>query len=137
MRAAILVLSGPPIEKQQRACLAYIEQQRWEITQVIPYWASRDAVRLVREGFVDVVVAATNRPEVRQLAADIGDRGQVVYVHPQPTVVPVQRRAPSTMIELVVRWFRRGRTPHEIAIDIDSSTREVKDILRRSGENLD
>jgi hypothetical protein len=123
MRAAILVLSGPPIEKQQRACLAYIEQQRWEITQVIPYWASRDA--------------ATNRPEVRQLAADIGDRGQVVYVHPQPTVVPVQRRAPSTMIELVVRWFRRGRTPHEIAIDIDSSTREVKDILRRSGENLD
>lgn len=137
-KAAVFFTQRGHPEKQQRMCLGFCDRQRWQIAHIIPWYAERDAVRLVREGQVDVIVAAVNSAEVRRLAADIGDRGKVVYVHPKPTVVRQPDRAtPATVPELIVRWFRRGRAPKEIALDIGSTTRDVRDILRRAGEDPD
>jgi hypothetical protein len=132
----IFLQRGISERKQEQACLAFCDEQRWRLEHVVPWFAPRDAVKLVRAGLVEVVLAAFASPEVRRLAGDIGDAARVVVVHPRPAVVePPARSVPASLAELVVRWFRRGRTPREIAFDLESSTRDVRDILRRSGED--
>jgi hypothetical protein len=136
LKAAIFTQAGLPEQKQHQACLDFINANHWQLLHVIPFWAPTDAVKLVAAGVVDVIVAAFNSRTVRRLAESIGNRGQVYYVHPTPTLVsPPPATMPGSLPDLIVRWFRRGRAPRDIAADIGSTTRDVRDILRRAGED--
>lgn len=133
-RAAIFVQGGAPGRKQERMCLRQIEAEHWELMGIVPQSAPRDAVVLVSAGVVDVIVTAFDSPAAQRLAADIGPRGQVVYVHPQPGVIVPKSSLPASLADLIMRWWHRGRTVTEIAIDVGSETCDVRNIIRRAGE---
>lgn len=103
---------------------------------IVPPGQPADAVRLARDHRVDTIVAAFDSRVVQQLAADIGDDAQVLVVHPEPKVIePPPKRGLATIGDLILRWFRRGRSVQQIAIDIDENTTEVRAILRKYGED--
>jgi hypothetical protein len=133
MNAAIYFQRGICERKQEQACLEYIDEQRWAMTHVVPYWSADAAVALVLVGCVGVIVAAYYRKELEVIAADIAGRGQVVYVHPTPTVVRPPRRILS-VVDLVLKWHGHGRTPREIAVDLDTDSTDIRAILRRHGQ---
>jgi hypothetical protein len=135
VKAAIFTQTGTSEPKQHQACLDFIYQQQWILLHVVPASAPSDAVELVRAGLIDVVVAAFASKAVTQLAEAIDGRGKVYFVHPVPTLVePAPAKMPGSLTELIVRWFRGGRSPKQIAADIGSRTCDVRDILRRFGE---
>lgn len=131
-QAAIFIQRGAPEPKQTGACLDYIVGQRWNLKHVVPYWSPDAAVALVRDGAVGVIVAAFNSKALALLAADIGDTGEVMYVHPQPTVVRPHRKLPS-IGDLVRRLRGRGESTQEIAGFLEIDTGEV----RRFGRDCD
>jgi hypothetical protein len=135
-KAAIFIQRGAPEEKQQRVCLAYVEEMRWSMLDLIPHWAPEDAVTLVRRGVVDVIVTAFDSKAAHLMAAEIAPTGRVVYVHPEPTEIHSPAHRPRTIVDLILRWRRRGRTVEEIAEEIDGETKDVRDILRKAGEDL-
>ncbi len=137
-RSAIFIQRGVPAQKQADACLEYTSAERWKMRHYVPYWAPEDAVNLVRTGAVDVVVTAYDSPEVRRLAQEVGAAGRVLFVHPRPTVVePTHRSLPASLGDLVLRWFRRGRSVEEIAAEVDGDTSDIRDLLRQEGEHPD
>lgn len=133
MNAAILYLRGPSEDKQELACIKYIEEQHWELKHVIPYWSPETAVALVAAGTIGVIVVACFQRSLTCLAADVGDRGQVVFVHPEPTVVRPPRRLPS-ITDLVRRMRGRGETTQEIAGFFEIDSGEVRRIIRGDGD---
>lgn len=134
-RAAIFVQRGALDGKQQKVCLEYIDRQHWSMLHVVPYWAPEDAVSLVRDGTVDVIVTAFDSQAARALAADLGPHGRVLFVHPAPTVIEITARLRvASLVDLILRWRSKGRTIEEIAEDIDGETTDVRAILRRAGE---
>lgn len=139
-RSAIFIQRGVEPRKQVAACMEYISQERWGMLHVVPYHAPDAAVRLIRDGAVDVIVAAFDSRAVRALAADVGQAGRVMYVHPTPAVVePPRLRHPSlpTLPELLRRWLRRGKSVEEIAGELDGDTGDIREIIRRMGEEPD
>jgi hypothetical protein len=136
-RAAIFVQRGAPTDKQTTACLRYALGQRWSVLVIVPYWQPQDAVQLARDGRIDKLVAAFDSKAVQQLAADVDGDAEVLIVHPEPRVVEPPKRKLGTLGDLIVRWFRRGKTVSEIALDIGEETTDVRAILRRYGEHPD
>lgn len=102
---------------------------------IVPHWRPADAVQLARDGRVDTVVAAFDSRAVQQLAADIDGDAQVVVVHPEPKVITPPRHPLGTLADLILRWFRRGKSVQQIAADIDGDTTDVRAILRKHGED--
>jgi hypothetical protein len=129
MKAAILLLRGPSEDKQQQACLNFIEQQHWDLKHIIPYWSPETAVALVVAGAVGMIVVACFQKGLTALAAEIGTKGQVVYVHPEPTVVKPPRRLPS-ITDLIRRKKRAGETTRDIAEYFEIDSGEVRRIAR-------
>jgi hypothetical protein len=128
------VQRGFPAERQTVLCLQYaVEEQHYTLLAVVPYWAPEDACKLVRDGTVDVVVAAFDSKAVNQLAADLPPAGRVEVVHPQPHVVERPHHRLGSVADLVARWCGRGRSVRQIADDLDEPTGEVRDLLRRLG----
>lgn len=138
-RSAIFIQRGVEVRKQTAACIRYIESEHWSMLHVVPYHAPHDAVRLVRDGTVDVVVTAYDSRAAQALAADIGHAGRVIFVHPNPTEIPPPpRKLRSGVTELILRWWRRGdRSVADIAADVETDTTEIREILRRAGEHPD
>lgn len=134
-RAAIFVQRGVPADKQTSACLRYALAQPWSVLAIVPPWQPADAVRMARDGRIDTVVAAFDSRAVQQLAVDIDGDAQVVVVHPEPKVIAPPKHGLGTLADLILRWFRHGRTVKEIAVDIDGDTTDVRAILRKHGEN--
>jgi hypothetical protein len=132
---AMLIQRGVSSAKQEAVLLPYILSQHLSMSYRVPCWRPEDAVALVRSGMAAAVVAAFNSKVVQQLAAEIGAAGNVIVVHPEPMVVEPPRRQLGTLGDLILRWWRRGRTVQEIALDIDGDTTDVRQILRRSGED--
>jgi hypothetical protein len=134
-KVAILIQRGALNSQQEQACLDYLAVEHWSMESLVPYWAVDDAVALVRSGVVDRIVAAFDSPMLRQLAADIGAAGRVVFVHPAPTTIePVQRSLPDSIVDLIRRWRRRGKSIKEIAADVEGDTGDIRAILRDLGE---
>lgn len=135
-RAAIFVQRGRPSARQQTdACLAYLRTADLPLHAIVPYWAPGDAVTMARNGEIAAIVTAFDSAVVRQLAEDIDGHGQVLFVHPAPTViVPAPRGSVPLVGDLIMRWTRRGKSVRDIADDIGSTTQDVRDILRRGGE---
>jgi hypothetical protein len=135
-RAAIFIQRGVEVRKQAAACMDYIDQERWSMLHVVPYYAPDDAMRLVHDGTVDVIVTAYDSRAVRALAEDIGPDGKVMFIHPAPTVVEVERRHGTlpTLGDLLRRWLRRGMSVKEMADEIDGDTADIREILRKMGE---
>jgi hypothetical protein len=133
-RAAIFVQRGFPADRQTTMCLRYaVEEQHYTLLAIVPHWAPEDACKLVRDGTVDVVVAAFDSKAVTQLAADLPPAGRVEVVHPRPHVVERPHHRLGSVADLVVRWWNRGRCVRQIADDLDEPTGEVRDLLRRLG----
>lgn len=128
-RAAIFIQRGAPEDKQYRVCLDYCDDQHWVSRHVVQHWSRDAAVALVRDGAVDVVVAAFPSKAVSLLAEEVGDLGQVVYVHPEPTVVRPARKLPS-IGDLVRRLRIRGETTQEIAGFLDVDPEAIRRISR-------
>lgn len=136
--SAIFIQRGTPAAKQVDACLAYTEGEHWGMRHYVPHWAADDAVRLVRDGVVDVIVAAFDSKQLRDLAADVGAAGRVMFIHPSPTVIepPPPRLLPGVRA-LIVRWWRGGRSVQRIAADVEQETGEIRNVLREAGEEPD
>lgn len=134
MPAAIFVQRGAPAEKQQVACIDYALGQHWSVLAIVPHWHPDDAVTLAKAGRIDHVVAAFDSKAVQQLAADVDGDAEVVVVHPAPRVIEPPKHKLGTLGELILRWFRAGRTVREIATEIDGDTGDVRELLRRYGE---
>lgn len=134
---AIFIQRGPvSVARQTAACLAFIKSERLSLFAIVPYWAPEDAVQMVRSGTVSTIVTAFDSRATQTLAADIDGAGQVVYIHPTPTVVHPPRLSSIPAIgELIVRWFRSGRTVREITHDVGGETVDVRDVLRKAGED--
>jgi hypothetical protein len=135
-KAAIFIQRGAPEAKQQRVCLAYVDEMRWSMLDLVPHWAPEAAVALVRRGVVDVIVTAFDSKAAHLLAAEIAPIGRVVYVHPEPTEIQPPAHRPLTIVDLILRWRRRGRSVEEIAQEIDGEATDVRAILRKAGEDL-
>lgn len=133
MKAAILLLRGPSEDKQLRACLEYIDSEHWDFKHVIPYWSPETAVALVVAGAIGVVVAACFNKSLIPLANEIGGRGEVWYVHPQPIQVKPARRTRS-IAELIRHMRGRGETTQEIAGFFEIDSGEVRRIIRGDGD---
>lgn len=136
-RAAIFIQRGAPRDKQEQLCLDHIEAEHWELLGIVPHSAARDAVVLVSAGAVDVIVTAINSRAAQHMAADLGRDGRVVYVHPVPTEIEPRSTLPASLADLILRWWHRGRTVSQIALDVGSDTCDVRSIIRRAGEYPD
>lgn len=138
MKAAILLQRGPNEDKQIQACLDYLDEQHWDLGPIIPYWSPETATTLVLAGAIGIVLVACFQKSLTAIAADIGDRGKVIYVHPAPTVVTPPRHAPS-LGDLIRRLRGRGDTTADIAALFEIDSGEVRRIIRdddgRSGRN--
>src|SRR5689334_14679706 len=132
MRAAIFIQRGVPEDKQTAICLSYIDEQHWQLGHVVPYWSPEAAASLVRDGAVQVIVAGFTSKALVSLAADIGDGGQVVFVHPTPTVIQPPRRKLSIgpIAELARRLKDRGDSTREVARLFEVDTGEIRRIIR-------
>jgi hypothetical protein len=137
MRSAIFIQHGVPAQKQADACLDYATTEHWVMRHYVPYWAPEDAVNLAKSGAVDVILTAFDSPAVRQLAEDVDGHGRVMYVHPEPTVVEPRRSLPASVVDLILRWARRGKSVEQIAADVDGDTSDIRELLRREGEQPD
>jgi hypothetical protein len=136
-KTAIFVQAGStPAKKQTDACLLYAISNHLPMVAIIPPWVPGDAVAMCRSGEISTVITAFDSRAARQLAADIDGFGQVIYVHPEPGVIvpPARRSTVPDMDALILRWHRAGRTPHQIAAELESDTTDVRAILRRAGE---
>jgi len=133
--AAIFTQRGAPVEKQRAACIDYALGQHWSVLAIVPYWHPDDAVTLAKSGRIDHVVAAFDSKAVQQLAAAIDGDAQVVVVHPEPRVIDPPKHALISIGELILRWFRNGKTVKEIAEVIDGDTTDVRALLRKYGED--
>lgn len=136
MRAAIFIQRGVDVRRQFIACQAHVDTERWSMLQLVPAHAPHEAVQLVRDGIVDVVVTAYDSEAARAIAADVAGVGQVVYVHPRPTVIdppPVTTGFPRELVRLVLRWARRGVKVEEIADRLDEDTGVIRQVIRRGG----
>lgn len=135
-RAAILIQRGVDERKQWLACMAFIDRERWSMLHVVPAHAPAGAVRLARDGIVDVVVTAFDSEAAQAIAADIAGVGQVVFVHPAPTYIeppPSTVGFPRELVRLVLRWWRRGVEVEEIADRLDEDTGVIRRVIRRGG----
>jgi hypothetical protein len=136
-RAAILIqrATASP-ERQADVCIPYCVAERLAVQTIVPSWAAGQAVQLVRDGFVGVVVVAFEGPGLAESVARICDAGgRVVAVHPTPReLAPPRRRGPTRWAsELVARWYRKGRTVPEIAELLEEDTAEIRSALLRLG----
>jgi hypothetical protein len=134
-RAAIFVQrGGPPADRQIDACLQFCIASEYTVLALIRHGEPEAAVALAREHRVSVIVTGYDSKAVRQLAADIDGNGRVEVIHPEPRVIPPPKHKLDGPIgELIVRWFRRGKTVQEIAKDVESDTHEVRALIRRYG----
>jgi DNA-binding NarL/FixJ family response regulator len=133
--AAIFVQRGAPAEKQRNACIDYALGQHWSVLAIVPPGRPDDAVTLAKNGRIDHVLAAFDSKAVQQLAADLDGNAQLVVVHPEPRVIEPPKHKLGTLGELILRWFRSGKTVKEIAELADGDTTDVRAILRRHGED--
>jgi hypothetical protein len=135
--AAIFVQrGGPSRDRQIEACRQYCATEQYSVYAIVPPGRPADAVQLVRQRRVSVIVTGFDSKPVQQLAADVDGAGRVEVVHPAPRVVEPPRHKLGTIADLVVRWFRRGKPIKEIAVEIDGNTTDVRAILRKHGEHL-
>jgi hypothetical protein len=134
-RAVIFVQRGASVDKQTTACLRYVLGEHWSMLAIVPFWRPEDAVKLVRDQRIDRIVAAFDSKAVQHLAVEVDGEAEVVVVHPEPRVIEPAKRKLGTLGDLIVRWFRRGKTVAEIAADIDGDTTDVRAILRKYGED--
>jgi hypothetical protein len=136
--SAIFIQRGQvSVAKQTAACLTYIKIEKLPLYAIVPYWAPDDAVQMVKNGTVTTIVTAFDSRAAQQLAADIDGAGQVVYIHPTPTAIQPPRTSTLPAIgELIVRWFRSGRSVPEITRDVGATTIDVRNVLRKAGEDL-
>lgn len=135
-RAAIFIQRGVDEQKQWLACMAHIDRERWSMLQLVPAHAPGEAVQLVRDGRIDVIVTAFDSDAAQAIAADAAGLGQVVYVHPSPAVIeppPDTSGFPRTLVRLVLRWWRRGVEVEEIADRLDEDTGVIRRVIRRGG----
>jgi hypothetical protein len=135
-RAAIQIQRGVDEHKQWLACMIYIDGERWSMLQLVPAHAPEQAVQLVRDGRVDVIVTAFDSDAAQAIAADIAGLGRVVFVHPSPTVIeppPDTTGFPRALVALVLRWWRRGVPVREIADRLDEDTGLIRRVIRRGG----
>lgn len=135
VRAAIYIQhtpASPPPERQLEACLAYCEAEGYQLDAIIPGDLG-DAAALVESGRVDVVVAGHGSRAVQQLAGDVAGAGRVEVVHPVPRVIEPPRSGLAKYGDLILRWFRRGKSVQRIAEDLDGDTTDVRAILRKYG----
>lgn len=133
--AAIYVQRGAPAGKQTTACLQYARTERVPMISIVPYYAMDQAVQMVRDRIVNVIIVGFDSRVARQLAMELDEYGgQVIFVHPTPTTIhPPRSSSLPDMDALILRWFDAGRTAHEIAQDIGSETTDVRAVLRRGG----
>ena len=136
-RAAIFVQrGGPSRDRQIEACRQHCATERYSMLAIVLPGRPHDAVQLVRQHRVSVIIAAYDSKAVQQLAAELDDAGRVEVVHPTPRVIEPPKHK-MTIGDLVVRWFRRGKPVKDIAAEIDGNTTDVRDILRKYGEHPD
>lgn len=135
--SAIFVQRGPvSVQKQTAACLAFIRSERLSLFAIVPYWAPGDAVQMVKSGTVTTIVTAFDSRAAQALASEIDDAGRVVFLHPTPTAIEPPRMSSLPAIgELIVRWFRSGRSVREITRDVGGETIDVREVLRKAGED--
>jgi hypothetical protein len=133
--AAIYIQRGPSAGQQTTACWAYAQAEHLPMRTIVPYFAMEQAVRMIRDRIVNVIITAFDSRAVRQLASEIEPLGgQVIFVHPVPTTIhPPHASSLPDMAGLILRWWDAGRTAHEIAQDIGSETTDVRAVLRKGG----
>lgn len=133
--AAIYIQRGPSAGQQTKACWAYAEREHLPMRTIIPYYAMEQAVRMVKDRIVNVIIVAFDSKGVRQLAVALEEfGGQVIFVHPAPTTIhPPRHSSLPDMDGLILRWWDAGRTAHEIARDVGAETTDVAAILRKGG----
>jgi hypothetical protein len=136
--AAIYIQRGAPAGKQTTACLQYARTEHLPMISIVPYYALDEAVRMVKDRIVNVIIVAFDSRVARQLAVATEEfGGQVVFVHPTPgTIHPPRPSTLPDMDALILRWWDAGRTAHEIAQDIGGETTDVAAVLRRGGRQI-
>lgn len=139
-RAAIFIQRGVPTDKQEAACLAYcLNDMQYSVLWFVRPDSPRDAVLLARDNLITAVVTAFESRAAHQLAADIAEVNphvRVEVVHPVPKVLEPPKHGLGTLGDLIVRWWKRGKSVEEIARDIDGETTDVRGILRRYGHTV-
>lgn len=137
VHAAIYLQHGgntPSGDKQLEACLLRCDAAGYLLVAIVPADAA-DAAKLVEAGRVEVIVTGFESKAARQLAARVHGAGRVEVVHPQPRFLESHRSGLGTVGDLILRWFRRGRSVEEIAVDIGGDTTDIRAVLRKYGEH--
>lgn len=125
-RAVLYLQPGTvPHARQAQFCLSFCEARGYHVVALVPPPAPGDAVRMVRDGDADLVVAAfASRGTLRRLAlaADV----QVAYVRP-----PRVRREVG---EVIVRMYRNsGGDLDLVASMVGESPQQIRAVLLRMG----
>lgn len=136
-RAAILIQRGGAApDRQADICGPYCLENHYSAT-IVPYWAPEQALQLVRDGLVDIVVVAYENRALTELVGEIAEAGgQTIAVHPEPRVLepPPRRLAPTRWVtQMVARWHHKGMKARQIADLLGEDTTEVQAVLLRIG----
>jgi hypothetical protein len=136
-RAAILLQRASiAVDRQADICFQYCLGERWAIQTIVPQHAPEQAAQLVRDGHVQVVVVAFEGRNLADVVAQVADAGgRVMAVHPEPRELTPNRRGllGGRVSELILRWYRKGRTASQIAELVDADTTDITSVLVQFG----
>ena len=130
--AAILVQQVRDVsgERQLALALSYVTEVGYRLTAIVRGCVPGAAGHAVKAGIANVIVVAFGGEDVSDEVAAAG--GRIEAVHPTPHVVPARTGA-APYIDVMLRWYCKGRGVIEIADLLDSPTVDIDVLLRAAG----
>lgn len=129
IEVAIQQLCGAPVDKQAALCAEFATDQDWHVKTIVPPGGADETVRLVREGYVELVVMPFVDREALAIEARVNDAGGKVAYCRQP-----ERRSLDPDTSGVIAFLHdRGRPIGDIASFLRVAPELVRRALRRRG----
>lgn len=128
----IQMLHGAPGNKQTEACIAFALDQGWPVRAIFPAGSADEAVNLVDQGLIDLVLM----PFVDRESVEIEERvlaagGKVAYCRQSPER---SRLGPDTS-DVIAYLHRKGRTDvNEVARFLRVSAERVRRVFSRRND---
>lgn len=128
----IQMLHGAAGDKQTQACIEFALKQGWPVRAIFPAGSADEAVNLVDQGVVDLVLMPfVDRESVEIEARVTAAGGKVAYCRQSP----VPNRLAVDTSSVIVYLSHRGRRVNEIAEFLRKTPDRVRQALRRGGIN--
>lgn len=121
--------SVPPA-KQAKVCLDYCQRRNYRLAALVPASRPQDALTMVADARVSVVVLAYRGPSVDSLEREVALLGGRVECARDHVVVA---EVDGDNVRLVAEMYRRGATIDQIAQFLDLTIERVTSWLARAG----